>query len=268
MPEVVEDGLEGPMSLPPRMSVLEAMEKTLRLIPEMEDGQIIRTASYARELEVQAYLLRGACAAELRRRSTTKLVGGRGKRDQAGIGIQARMKQLADKVRVDVKTLMTDVRIYETFFEGAPERVTALARECCLPREFFVTALAAPEPLAAIEIAVQKRRNTAYTRQQYREDIRALGKPSGEGKAITQATDSHFLRVQISSKAYRALTELSQESGKEQGEIVASALLAFRHVNDGGLTKRDKPPRTRRGGKSLGPAPSPQMPLGYAQEEV
>lgn len=61
MPEVVEDSLEGPMSLPPRMSVLEAMEKTLRLIPEMEDGQIIRTASYARELEVQAYLLRRVC---------------------------------------------------------------------------------------------------------------------------------------------------------------------------------------------------------------
>ena len=268
MPEVAEGGLEGPTSLPPNTGALEAIARTLRLIPEMDDAQIICTALYACALEGQAYLLRGACAAELRNRCTTRLLGGRGRRDQAGVGAQARMRQLADQIGVNLRTLMVDLRIYETFFKGAPEKITTLARECSLPREFFVTALTAPEPLAALEIAVQKRRNTAYTRRQYREDLRALGKLTGGGQARAQAPHNHCLRVEISSEAYRVLVELSRESGKGQGEIVASALLAFRQARGDGRTKRDKPSQTGRGGKTAVQAPAPQMLFEYGREDA
>lgn len=268
MAEVIESSLEGPTSLPPNMGGLEAIARTLRLIPEMADAEIIRTALYACVLEGQAYLLRGACAAELRKRCATKLLGGRGKRDQAGIGAQARVRRLADQIGVNLRTLMTDVRIYETFFEGEPEKETALARECCLPREFFVTALATPEPLAALEIAVRKRRNTAYTCQEYREDLRALGKLTRGGRAKAQAPDNHCLRVEISSEAYRVLVELSRESGKGQGEIVASALLAFRQAHGDGRMKRDKPSQTSRGGKTAVQAPAPQMLFEYGREQL
>lgn len=267
MPEVVEGRIEGTTLLPTRISVLETMEQTLRLIPEMADEQIIRAAIYARELEMQAYLLRGACAAELRKRSTTKLVGGRGKRDHAGIGIQARMKELADKVGVDVRTLIMDARIYETFFESEPERLTVLAREHRLPREFFVAALAAPEPLAAIELAVERRRNTSYTRQQYREDIRALGNPAGGCKLIKRVLASHLLKVEITSEAHRALIELSRESGKEQGEIVSSALLAFSHLHDASQTKRDKSSQASQSVKSSAHTYSPQMFLSTGKKK-
>src|SRR2546423_14377717 len=52
--------------------------RALSLIPGMDDGQLIRTAAYARHLESYAFLLRGACASEMRKRAGVRLAGGRG----------------------------------------------------------------------------------------------------------------------------------------------------------------------------------------------
>lgn len=233
MSEVISGSLEDTTHLLPKMHALEAVEETLRLIPEMPDGQIIHTAIFARELEIQAHLVRGACAAELRKRFATRLVGGRGKRDQTGVGMQARMRELADKIGVDLKTLMADVRIHQTFFEPAPETVTRLACESRLPREFFVTALAAPDPQAAIEMAVVKRRDPTYTRRQYRADVRAMKEQAKGRQAGSKTKNSYCLRVSISFEAQQALSELSQTTGKEFGVIVGDALLALRGKSAG-----------------------------------
>src|ERR1041385_708548 len=73
-----------------------SLSEILRTLPEMQDQELFRTAAYACKLELQGFLLRGACAAELRRRFSTKLAGGRGRRDEAREGMQARMEMFAD----------------------------------------------------------------------------------------------------------------------------------------------------------------------------
>lgn len=229
MPEVVNaDSLEVMGEPPQRTHTLEVVQKTLQLLPEMSDSRVISTAIYAGELEVQAYLIRGACAAELRKRLATKLVGGRGKRDDKGVGVQARMRSVAHEVGVDLRTLLTDIRIYRTFFEAAPERIKGLACECRLPREFFVTALAAPDPQAAIEMAAAKRSDPTYTRQQYRADVRGMKGRSKEGGADLKTETNYYLRVAISLEAQKALSELSRTTGKELSFVVEEALLSLR----------------------------------------
>lgn len=242
-----------------------SLSEILRLLPEMHDGEIFWTAAYAGKLELQGFLLRGACAAELRRRFSTKLTGGRGKRDEGKVGMQARMAAFADSIGVGLRTLMTDLRIYQVFFENAPDRISTLAGECCLPREFFVTALAAPQPLTAIEIAIQKRRDSAYTRQQYREEVRALKQPAGKAKAKIKTENGHWIRVQISPTAYKALKELGQRDGKPQSDIVTEALLSFHRRVEGGPLRRGKASRQSEE-KKPAPAATSQIPLEYSQE--
>jgi hypothetical protein len=89
MLEVMFEGTPHPL---PGTRTIKSIKEALSLIPEMADGQIISTAIYASRLEIQAYLLRGACAAELRKRFAARLAGGRGRRDEAGVGGQARMR--------------------------------------------------------------------------------------------------------------------------------------------------------------------------------
>lgn len=265
MPEVVFEGTPHPL---PGAGTIEAIKEALNLIPKMSEGQIISTAIYASGLEIQAFLLRGACAAELRKRFAARLAGGRGRRDEAGVGRQARMREVAEKVGINLKTLRTDMRIYQTFFEPAPENIRTLACERSLPREYFVTALAAPDPIFAIEIAITKRRDPNFTRQQYREEVRTLQRETGVKKVMKPTTDSHWLRVKISPEAFQALSELNQEAGSEQGEIVTAALLAFHRQYKREPAQKAKQSRLLRDETKHLPGVPKQVHLDYGEEEL
>jgi hypothetical protein len=89
-----------------------SLSEILHTLPGMGDEELFRTAVHARRLELQGYLIRGACAAELRRRFSTKLVGGRGKRDEAKVGMQARMAAFAESIGIDLRTLRTDPEVW------------------------------------------------------------------------------------------------------------------------------------------------------------
>jgi hypothetical protein len=244
-----------------------SLPEILRALPEMADEKLLGTAIHACRLELQGYLIRGACAAELRKRISTKLAGGRGKRDEAKIGVQARLAAFADNIGVDLRTLRTDLRIYQVFFENAPERVSTLAGECPLPREFFVTALAAPQPLAAIKIALRKRQDRNYTRQQYREEILALKQSSGKTKVKIKPRGNCWLRVQISCEANLALEELERKGTRTQGEIVSEALLALHQVSEGASPEIEGSSQKRRRERKSVRSAVTQLPLEYSQKQ-
>ena|SRR2546423_1304892 len=143
--------LNGNLAEPDHLE--NALEELQLRLSELEEPRLIEIAIRTRYLEWCAFILRGMCASELRRRYSLRLVGGRGKRDQAGEGIQAQMTRLATSIGVSPTTLMTDVRISDTFFSSAED--TTIAREHTLPREFYVIALSAPIPHEAIIIAAQ-----------------------------------------------------------------------------------------------------------------
>ena len=194
----------------------------LRNIAEKDDEQITRIAIGAQRLERFAFLIRGVCASVLRQRYPHRLSGGRGRRDHLGQGIQAQMSMLANKVGVDRKTLETDARIMETFFEGLGE--TKLVHIPPLTREYYVIALAAPDPHAAIECAIERSTDPHYKLEQFRTYVRLL-KRDGVTSLVTTRSDSFFtLRVQLPAEAHALLAELIAETGKKKDEIVAQAI--------------------------------------------
>lgn len=204
----------------------------LAKIAAKDDEQIIRIASSARRLERFAFLLRGMCASVLRRRYPHRLSGGRGKHDQAGLGIQAQMARLAEQAGVDRKTLETDARINDMFFGDIQE--SALEHIPTLAREYYVIALSAPDPHAVIRMAAARCSDSRYGLTQFRADVR-LSKCVADSPAAPHVTEhTHAFRVRIPADVGGLMSELITMSQKTKDEIVAEAIRAL-HTS---LTKR------------------------------
>lgn len=226
-------------------------------LARLDDAQLIRLAADARRLETCAFRLRGACVAELRRRIRTHLSGGRGRRDTSGIGVGAQLVRLAAGIGVSVATLKTDARIHEVFFAPKPEKeINAETRLACEPglgdekhslretgleREYYVTALAAPDPVSAIRHAQERCAAAAdYTREDFRRDVLALKqkmqpvlatsvKPAPVNSAPVEAVPKSVpnLSVKIIPEAQTVLDELVNRSGQSPETIIAEALLMY-----------------------------------------
>jgi hypothetical protein len=224
--EALEDSLSSDSSLIEANEIEEAFERLTSKLSNLEEAQLVELAVKARYLEWCAFILRGMCAAELRRRHTARLEGGRGKRDKAGDGIQARMTQLAESIGVSRTTLETDARICEMFFSS--EIDTALAREHTFPREFYVIALSAPNPWEAIETAVQHIAEGPYSRDQFREDVRTLKQATSHNYKEAKTGRNYLLRVRVSREVRDALNELSEAAGESIDQVVSGAILTKR----------------------------------------
>jgi hypothetical protein len=201
-------------------------------IATTDDEQIIRIAANARLLERFAFLIRGMCALVLRRRYPHRLSGGRGKRDQAGLGIQAQMAKLAEQAGVDRRTLEVDARISDTFFAVMDE--TMLEHIPSLAREYYVLALSAPDPHAAIRTAVERRADSRYGLAQFRADVHHLKRAAGITAAPSVTEHTNTLRVRIPTEVCGLLAELVTISQKTEDEIVTEAIRTL-HAS---LTKR------------------------------
>jgi len=199
----------------------DQFESLIARLAQFADAQLLQLAMHAQRLETYAFRLRGACVAELRRRNLSRLAGGRGNRDTTGAGVKARITHLAEQIGVRLSTLMTDARIHEIFFSEE----TGLARETTLAREYYVIALGAPDPLAAIQTAHERCSDPGYKREQFRRDIRALKQATPAGAP----TSTGSLRVKILPHAQQALTELTRQTGQPPETVVAEALLAYYH---------------------------------------
>jgi hypothetical protein len=197
----------------------------LHEISEKDDEQIARIAVAAQRLERFAFLVRGACASVLKGRCPRRLPGGRGKRDVSGLGIQAQMASLAEQIGVDRKTLETDARIKDTFFEVVDE--TALALAHTLAREYYVVALAAPQPRAAIKVALERRSEPHYTLEAFRSYVRGLKRNVPAVVLGSSAITAFTLRVSITPDAHRALLELVGFKDQSREEVVSDAILTF-----------------------------------------
>jgi hypothetical protein len=223
---------------PPQLPPLDAqIASLLPRLSQFDDGELIDLAVQAQRLETCAFRLRGACAAELRRRAD-RLPGGRGRRDTAGVGIKAQLAQLATKIGVSVSTLKTDVRIHELFFADD----TGPACEPTLPRDYYVTALGAPDPLAAIQAARERSSDPNYNREQFRRDVQALRSPSTSPAELLlpgmPTLPPMVTRVRILPRAQPALGALVGRGGRTPAEVVAAALLAYHEAQTAPKTKR------------------------------
>jgi hypothetical protein len=166
------------------------------------------------------------------------------------------MSSLARQAGIDRKTLETDVRIKETFFPTMDE--TGLADVPRLGREYFVTALSAPEPHAAIRMAVERCARRDYRIKQFRADVRLL-KQNGATPAARVVPDTTYtLSVRLPTDIRHLLTELVAERKNTKDEVVADAIRAF-HTSVSRSLKRKA--QAARAGKSGGDFDGKQLEL-------
>lgn len=201
-------------------------------IATKDDERVIRIAANARRLERFAFLIRGTCASVLRQRYQHRLPGGRGKRDHDGVGIRAQMIRLAEQAGVDRRTLEVDARISNTFFAAAGE--TRLEHIPSLAREYYVVALSAPDPRAAIGKAAERLSESYYGLSQFKADVRLSKLAAGLHSAPPVVEQTHATRVRIPAEVGELLAELVTNSQKTGDEIVAEAIRML-HAS---LTKR------------------------------
>jgi hypothetical protein len=197
------------------------LPELVKHIPLMTEGQLLQTLMCAEQLADFAFLVRGACASELRKRSV-KLPGGRGKRDSSGRGLQAQMEDLASKVGTGRKTLETDARIVDTFFPEIDE--TTLERMPSLAREYYVIALSAPDPLAAIKSAVNRCADPDFTLRRYRSEVRLLKAPEKTSTANTGSEHLYTLNARVPVEVGGLMSELTTKTEMTKDEVVAEAI--------------------------------------------
>lgn len=202
----------------------EIITSVLPRIQQMDDARLVETAITAGYLERFAFVVRGACAAELRRRVPTRLAGGRGKQDKDGSGIGSHVARLAKEIGVSAKTLGTDVRIHEVFFSRGE---TVPVVEHCLRREYYVAALGAPDPLGAIEVAKSRIAEPGYNVQQFRSFVRDIHRNGPADTAASKQERGCWLRIKIPQESHQTLNDLAQRTGRAREIIVAEAILAL-----------------------------------------
>jgi hypothetical protein len=214
------------------------LEQLLSRLRQLDDDELRHLALQATRLEQYAFRLRGAIASEIRRRVALRLSGGRGRRDSDGKGVRACLRRLADEIGVSVVTLTTDARIYDAFFTRDGE--TVIAREHSLPREYYVIALAAPDPIAAVRMAEERAADNVCTREQFRRHVLEL-KRAAHGQAVDVSTTeapANIARtaalsrqqVRLTGEARHVLNELLKVSDCTAEQIVADALIARYHA--------------------------------------
>ena len=198
------------------------LPELVRHITQMTEAQILQTLFRAEQLADFAFLVRGACASELRQRSI-KLPGGRGKKDTVGRGLQSQMEDLARKVGTGRKTLETDARIKDTFFPMIDE--TTLEQMPPLAREYYVIALSAPDPLAAIKTAIDRCSDPRFSLRQFRSEVRLLKTEGTPSTMFASAAQLHALNARVTTETMSLITDLITKTGKTKDEVVAEAIL-------------------------------------------
>ena len=197
------------------------LPELVRHIPQMTEAQILQTLFRAEQLADFAFLVRGACASELRQRSI-KLPGGRGKKDTVGRGLQSQMEDLARKVGTGRKTLETDTRIKDIFFPVIDE--TTLEQMPPLAREYYVIALAALDPLAAIKTAVDRCSEPHFSLRQFRLEVRLLKTAGTPATMFASAEHLFALNARVTAEIMSLITDLITKTGKTKDEVVAESI--------------------------------------------
>jgi hypothetical protein len=202
----------------------EGLRKLLAGLPTLTEEQLIQIIANAGRMEAYFFLARGMCVLELRGCIKERLTGGRDKRDYSGKGINAQTLRLAETTGVNISTLNTDERVCEVFFHDGSE--TTLARESLLPREYYVIALGAPDPRAALWIAVTQSANPHYRRERFRAYVRGL-KQIENNSTRARRESSVLLRAHIPEEIASLLSEILELTGKEKAQILAEAIASF-----------------------------------------
>jgi hypothetical protein len=212
------DALLDPGTLFQNFNVLDEFEREIvKAIPSLNDVQLVDGISRCEELGKSAWRMRAAFAVEVANRAE-RMTGGRGVKDLEGRGINAALAFVAGKAGVEVRTIIEDRKIAETF--GSKTTESAFIR---LSRDHFRVALYAPDPHKAIEEAAERIDEPGFSARQFASEIRA----QRESVVTSNGNEKpYFLNeIPISRKAHKAMRWLMKHLDKKPGELISDLLL-------------------------------------------
>jgi hypothetical protein len=191
-------------------------DKMIGQVRTMPDDAIVETARMATELEGQAFRVRGACAAELKRRIRERARLQPENRGNEETVIARQLPALAAEIGVSPRTLDDDARIYETFAS-----TPAFRGDTNTPREVYRLALSAPDPQAAVEMAAQKKAESPnYSTRDFRRDVEAL---NGGGNA-EEVARLRYVTVGLDDEAWGDLMAVRTRIGCDSETAIKLAL--------------------------------------------
>lgn len=199
-------------------------ESVIAQVQSADDERIVEIARDAQRLEHAAFLVRGACAAEMKRRIKERSEFKSNQHSEEALKIGKEMLVLAEKIGVSVRTLDDDARIFETF-NGAFRLGTE-----SLERKYYQYAMTAPDPLKALSMAYEKiKQNPSYTTKDFQRDVHllnpalALKDPAQQKKDA----DSYWLYAPLTEVAWQSLRTIRAREGCTETVAICRALEYF-----------------------------------------
>lgn len=194
-------------------------------LPGWDEEKINEAGRQAGMLEKQAFRVRGACAYELLTR-IAPLKGGRGLKDLDGVGREAACRKIAYEFRSTTRTIRHDVNIFEKFGEDLKSSDSNAAN---VSREHLLIAATAPNPRAALEMAIEKGGDGMYNRDHFAADVRLLkGTKDKAPLSINVVENSRWVQYRVSTEAYEALHNIAMEQDKDPALVLNDMIIAVR----------------------------------------
>jgi hypothetical protein len=229
---------------------LKLLDKILETKEDGEDetleASILKTLKCLKDNESWNSIVRGASGYELKKRSSLRLAGGRGRRDDEGLGIRRKLQKIADASGFKLKTVEDDVAIYQKLVGEKlshltdentirEERTVLVGRLTLLPRCFNLIAARQPDPEAAQSLAIRRRadqvRSNRYAESDFKTDLAELFPAPQTEIALpveaTQATKNVKFRCVISCFELDRLTDCEKKTGKTRDQVIALSINTF-----------------------------------------
>lgn len=185
----------------------ERIDRIRELMPALSNDMLTACIEVAESGGPRLIVLSGAAASELRSRAS-KLPGGRGRRDEAGVGQMAALQSVAQATGLSTRTIRENADIVETFLSD-PDG----PKDLSIPKDYYVAALGAPDPKAAAANAEERFGNEpGFTAETFRAEIareKQAGRQTGPEVAREDAEELRRLSdCYVPARTLRAIVAL------------------------------------------------------------
>lgn len=173
-------------------------------ISSADEAHLVGVARGANEMEAQAFRIRGACAAEMKRRIRERVEADPSQFGKGETAVVEQMRSLAREIGVAFGTLQDDCRIFEEF----GDEILAGKQSS---REVYRLALCAKDPRAALAMwETKKACNAAYSKRDFWRDLSEAGRESEPREQADSDSHTYEVRWELTRPVLREMHEMSE----------------------------------------------------------
>lgn len=213
----------------------EALADVLKNIENLKDEeQVLALAEKTGAMIHRFHLVRGACGWTIRNIVAIRLTGGKGVIDEAGIGVTAQLKKVAERLGCSLRTLQEDIALYE----GLRQTSVLQSGTTATKADLTVAVKAGKGNKKVTEQIVRKAEDeraadpnySSGQLAQYANELTGAVE-SGDEQAEQDAEATKWIQVGISPEAHNALLHLIQATGlRTTGEVIEKLVLAAKDM--------------------------------------